>query len=267
MAVQANPLTAGLGAANIALYAGVYTPLKQVSVANTWVGALVGAIPPLMGWAAASGTLEPGSAVLAGALFSWQMPHFLSLAWFCKEDYIRGGFQMLSRVDGTGLRTAAAALRHCAYLAPLGYLAVLVDVASWPFAFEAAAMSAGLGAYAAKFYAAPGQQSARKLFRVSLVYLPLLMALMALHRTPNSHVSWAELQDKFEGSLSPSMLMAARSLTAGVAATAEVVEESVASVASRLDSGIILAHVRCPSRVYAEEVMPVQKQSDMRTKS
>lgn len=88
-----------LGAANIFLYAGVYTPLKQVSVANTWVGALVGAIPPLMGWAAASGSLEAGSAVLAAALFSWQMPHFLSLAWLCKEDYIRGGFQMLSRID------------------------------------------------------------------------------------------------------------------------------------------------------------------------
>jgi hypothetical protein len=68
-------------------------------VANTWVGALVGAIPPLMGWAAASGNLEAGSAVLALALFSWQMPHFLSLAWFCKDDYIRGGFQMLSRID------------------------------------------------------------------------------------------------------------------------------------------------------------------------
>jgi protoheme IX farnesyltransferase len=81
---QANPLTAALGVANIVLYAGVYTPLKQISYFNTWVGALVGAIPPLMGWAASSGSLEPGAAVLAAALFSWQMPHFMALAWMCK---------------------------------------------------------------------------------------------------------------------------------------------------------------------------------------
>jgi protoheme IX farnesyltransferase len=71
--LQTNPLTTGLGAANIVLYAGVYTPLKQLSIANTWVGAVVGAIPPLMGWAAAAGQLEPGAWVLAAALFSWQV--------------------------------------------------------------------------------------------------------------------------------------------------------------------------------------------------
>ena len=87
-------MTAALGASNILLYAGVYTPLKQISVVNTWVGALVGAIPPLMGWAAASGSLEAGSTVLAVALFSWQMPHFMALAWLCKDDYMRGGFKV-----------------------------------------------------------------------------------------------------------------------------------------------------------------------------
>ena len=70
---QCNGLTAALGAANIGLYAGVYTPLKVVSIANTWVGAVVGAVPPLMGWAAAAGRLDPGSAVLASALYLWQV--------------------------------------------------------------------------------------------------------------------------------------------------------------------------------------------------
>ena len=70
---QGNGLTAALGAANIGLYAGVYTPLKVVSIANTWVGAVVGAVPPLMGWAAAAGRLDPGSAVLASALYLWQV--------------------------------------------------------------------------------------------------------------------------------------------------------------------------------------------------
>ena len=103
--LQTNLLTTCLGASNIALYAGIYTPLKQLSVANTWVGALVGAIPPLMGWAAAAGSLEPGSAVLAIGLFSWQMPHFMALAWLCKDDYMRGGFKVGGRrvpYDGGG---------------------------------------------------------------------------------------------------------------------------------------------------------------------
>ena len=89
--LQANPTTAALGAANIALYAAVYTPLKQISVVNTWVGAVVGAIPPLMGWAAAAGKLEPGAGVLSGLLYFWQMPHFMALAYLYRTDYAAGG--------------------------------------------------------------------------------------------------------------------------------------------------------------------------------
>lgn len=84
---QTNLTTAALGAANIALYAGVYTPLKQISIANTWVGAIVGAVPPLMGWAAATGGLDAGAAILGAGLYFWQMPHFMALAWMCKADY------------------------------------------------------------------------------------------------------------------------------------------------------------------------------------
>ncbi|KXZ41674.1 hypothetical protein GPECTOR_325g41 [Gonium pectorale] len=141
---KANTLTAVLGASNILLYAAIYTPLKQVTVANTWVGAVVGAIPPLMGWASAAGDLDAGSAVLAAALFFWQMPHFLALAWLCKADYAAGGFRMLSMVDPTGRRTALAALRHSLYIAPVGLLAVLAGFATEPFAWEAAALAAYL---------------------------------------------------------------------------------------------------------------------------
>ncbi len=81
--LQVNPTTAGLGAANILLYAGIYTPLKQLSVVNTWVGAVVGAIPPLMGWAGAAGHLEPGAWVLASALFYWQVAYHHDLSWSC----------------------------------------------------------------------------------------------------------------------------------------------------------------------------------------
>ena len=87
---QTNSTTAALGAANIALYAGVYTPLKQLSVVNTWVGAVVGAVPPLMGWAAAAGYLDAGAAILGAGLYFWQLPHFMALAWMCRADYAGG---------------------------------------------------------------------------------------------------------------------------------------------------------------------------------
>ncbi len=185
-------MTTALGAANILLYAGVYTPLKQLSIANTWVGAVVGAIPPLMGWSAATGgELGPGAWVLAGALFFWQLPHFLALAWLCKDDYLRGGFRMISGADATGRRTALAALRNSAYLLPLGLVACAAGVASEPFAWEAAALAGMLCVPAARFALKPSQQAARKLFRYSLLYLPLAMLGMVVHRLPQQHQAGA----------------------------------------------------------------------------
>jgi len=184
---KTNELTAGLGAANIMLYAGVYTPLKQLTVANTWVGALVGAIPPLMGWASAAGQLEWGAGVLAAALFSWQMPHFMALAWLCKEDYMRGSFRMLSALDSTGKRTAGVGFRHALLLLPLGLVAHCANVATPMFGWEAASLAALLALPAASFARAPSTQGARSLFRASLLYLPLLMLGLVVHRVPNDH--------------------------------------------------------------------------------
>jgi len=184
LAWKTNSLTAALGAGNIGLYAGIYTPLKQISAANTWVGAVVGAIPPLMGWAAARGELDVGAGALAAVLYFWQLPHFLALAWMCKEDYAAGGYRMLSLTDQTGKRVAAAALRNCFYLAPIGVLAFAAGVTTLPFAFECSAVTAYMGYYAAKFYADPTVPRARLMFRSSLMHLPLLMAAMIAHRIP-----------------------------------------------------------------------------------
>lgn len=133
---KSNSQTAALGAANIVLYAGVYTPLKQISVINTWIGAVVGAVPPLMGWVAASGSLDVGALILAAGLYFWQMPHFMALAWLCREDYAAGGHRMLSLIDPSGKRTAACALRNCAYLFPLGILSAWLGVTTPYFAYE-----------------------------------------------------------------------------------------------------------------------------------
>ncbi len=91
-----NPLTAGLAAFNLFLYTSVYTPMKRISIANTWVGSVVGAIPPLMGWTACTGSLDAGCVILAGILYAWQFPHFNSLSWNLRPDYSKAGYRYVS---------------------------------------------------------------------------------------------------------------------------------------------------------------------------
>ena len=187
LAVSApTPLAATLGAANIGLYAAIYTPLKRVHPAATWVGAVVGAIPPLIGWAAAAGELQPGAAILAAGLYFWQLPHFMALAWLCRVDYARGGHKMLSLVDPTGSRTARCALRNSLYLLPLGFAAVALGTTTPPFGTESAIATGVLATAAAAFAAKPGDAGARLLFRASLLHLPAWMAAFLVHRVPNT---------------------------------------------------------------------------------
>eukprot|EP01026_Neomeris_dumetosa_P047390 TRINITY_DN40692_c0_g1_i2.p2 TRINITY_DN40692_c0_g1~~TRINITY_DN40692_c0_g1_i2.p2 ORF type:complete len:263 (-),score=28.39 TRINITY_DN40692_c0_g1_i2:19-807(-) len=131
---QLNQLTASLGFANIVLYAGIYTPLKVMTVANTWVGAVVGAIPPMMGWTAACNRVDPGSVVPAMILFFWQIPHFLALAWLSREDYARAGYKMVTTVDGLKLKAGLVCIRNSFYLLPMGLAAVGMGLTKpWDF--------------------------------------------------------------------------------------------------------------------------------------
>ncbi|KAG6543610.1 hypothetical protein Mapa_014973 [Marchantia paleacea] len=186
LASKINVLTAELGAANIVLYALVYTPLKQIHFINTWVGAVVGAIPPLMGWAGAAGRIDAGGWVLASGLYFWQIPHFMALAYFCRHDYAAGGYKMLSLLDASGRRTASCALRNCLYLLPLGFAAQHFGVTSGYFGWENLVLTSGIGAMAALFYLRPNPETARRLFRSSLIYLPFFMSAMVFHRRPNT---------------------------------------------------------------------------------
>ncbi|KAI5072998.1 hypothetical protein GOP47_0013104 [Adiantum capillus-veneris] len=185
LANQANMVAAGLGAINLVLYTLVYTPLKQIHPINTWVGAVVGAVPPLLGWAAAAGEVSIGGWILASALYFWQIPHFMAIAYLCRQDYAAGGFRMLSMQDDSGQRTALASLRNCIYLAPLGYLAYKHGLTTQWFGVETALLSAGMGVMAASFYRKPSTEGAKKLFRTSLLYLPFLLTAMIAHRLPN----------------------------------------------------------------------------------
>ncbi|KAJ1394283.1 UbiA prenyltransferase family-domain-containing protein [Ochromonadaceae sp. CCMP2298] len=113
-----NPVVAALGFGNILLYAGLYTHTKRTTELNTWIGSLVGAIPPVMGWAAATGgsvlAVEP--LALGGLLFLWQFPHFFALSYLHREDYSRGNFQMVACNDPTGMRSADLIMRYSVYL-------------------------------------------------------------------------------------------------------------------------------------------------------
>lgn len=183
---ETNGVTTSLAAANLVLYAGAYTPLKRVSTINTWVGSIVGAIPPMLGWAAASGgdllaERERGAWALGAYLFLWQIPHFHALAVVSRTDYAAGGLRMLAVSNPTSnawwAKTTAAAM------IPLGFAMSATGVTSDAYAFEAAALSAWMYHGSSKLALSPtSTQAARALFKASIVHLPASMALMVAHQ-------------------------------------------------------------------------------------
>lgn len=186
LACKANMLAAGLAASNLVLYAFIYTPLKQIHPVNTWVGAVVGAIPPLLGWAAASGQVSLNGMILPAALYFWQIPHFMALAYLCRNDYAAGGFRMYSLADASGQRTASVALRNCLYLVPLGFLAYNCGLTSGWFCLESSILALAISIVALSFYQDRTAQKARRMFHASLFYLPVFMSGLLFHRIPEN---------------------------------------------------------------------------------
>ncbi|XP_051023193.1 protoheme IX farnesyltransferase, mitochondrial [Acomys russatus] len=171
-----NPLTGALGVFNIFLYTCCYTPLKRISITNTWVGAVVGAIPPVMGWTAATGSLDAGALLLGGILYSWQFPHFNALSWGLREDYSRGGYSMMSVTHPALCRRVA--LRHCLALIALSTAAPVLDVTTWAFPIISLPINLYISYLGFRFYVDADRKSSRKLFFCSLWHLPLLLLLM-----------------------------------------------------------------------------------------
>ncbi|KAJ7404425.1 protoheme IX farnesyltransferase, mitochondrial-like protein [Willisornis vidua] len=171
-----NPLTGALGAFNIFLYTCCYTPMKRMSIANTWVGAVVGAIPPVMGWTAATGSLDAGALLLGGILYSWQFPHFNALSWGLREDYSRGGYCMMS-VTHPGL-CRRVALRHCLALIGLCAVAPVLDITTWTFPIISLPINLYISYLGFRFYRDADRSSSRKLFFCSLWHLPMLLLVM-----------------------------------------------------------------------------------------
>jgi len=184
LAVRVNGIAATLALVSAGIYVLAYTPLKARSSLCTLIGAVSGAIPPMLGWAAVSGRLDEPAWVLGGLLYVWQVPHFLSLAWLHREDYASAGVRALSVVDPSGRMTAQVALLHCLALLPIGLGASLAGIAGRVYMVGSLLLGAAMLATAIGFYHRHTNPAARRLFLASLFYLPLLFALMLADRGP-----------------------------------------------------------------------------------
>jgi len=181
LALAANPLTALLAATALGTYAFVYTPMKRVSAAALLVGAIPGAIPPLMGWTAATGEVGARGLALFALLFLWQIPHFLAISLYLKEDYARGGLKVFALVYGERAARVSAVLSS-ALLVPMGTLPAYLGMASRGYGIAAAALGVGLTAMAASGLRLPEGSArwARNFFLSTLIYLVLLFIALFL---------------------------------------------------------------------------------------
>ena len=177
-----NLLTLALGAASLLSYVLAYTPLKRVTSLCTVVGAVPGALPPLMGWAAARGSLGPAGWGLFAILFLWQLPHFLAIGWLYREDYARGGFPMLAVSDRDGSSSGRQAALYATALLPVTLAAGLLAAAGKAYLWGALVLGVVFLACALAFLWNRSTGSARRLFLVSVLYLPLLLCLMVFDR-------------------------------------------------------------------------------------
>jgi protoheme IX farnesyltransferase len=182
MALLVNPLTAALGITVIVGYLFLYTPLKTRTSLSTAIGAFPGAMPPLMGWVAATGEVTIGAWALFAILFLWQFPHFLAIAWMYREDYARAGICMLPVVEPEGRLTAQQIVAYTLMLLPVSLVPTILGISGSAY-FVGAIILGLLFLYSSIMCAvSKTRQQARRLLLASVVYLPLLFVLMVLNR-------------------------------------------------------------------------------------
>jgi protoheme IX farnesyltransferase len=183
LALRANLLAASLAAATLLVYLVVYTPMKRHSPFATLIGAVPGALPPLIGWTASHGTLSPGGAALFAIVFLWQIPHFMAIAWLYRDDYGKAGFPMLPVIEPDGRKTGRQAVLYAAALLPTSLVPGAIGLSGWPYLAIALVLGIALLWLSVGFARARSDRSARALFFASIAYLPLLwIAMMATHR-------------------------------------------------------------------------------------
>ena len=183
LAADVNLTSAALAFVTVVVYLAVYTPLKRRTPAATLVGAVPGALPPLIGWAGARGDLSLEGVALSAIVFFWQVPHFMAIAWLCRDDYRHAGFPMLPVIESDGRRTGHTALVYAAMLLPISLLPSLTGLAGVVYGAVALALGCGFWLLAAWFAKCRSDETARVLFLGSLAYLPLLWIVMIADRT------------------------------------------------------------------------------------
>jgi protoheme IX farnesyltransferase len=181
LALGANWLATLLALATIVVYLVIYTPMKRRSPASTLVGAVPGALPPLIGWAAAHGAVSAGGWTLFAIVFLWQIPHFMAIAWLYRDDYRSAGFPMLPVIEPDGRRTGRHALIFAAALLPVSLVPSFVGLSGWIYFWIALALSTGLLGLSIRFATTRSEIAARALFFGSITYLPLIWAAMMLN--------------------------------------------------------------------------------------
>ena len=182
LAFVCNALSAALAAITIIIYIFAYTPLKRISTFNTALGAVPGALPPMIGWAAARGTLNAGAWTLFAILFFWQLPHFFAIAWMYRDDYARAGFQMISSDDRTGERSASQSVFFCMLLFVVAGLPAFLGIATVFYLLAELILGAVFVAVAMRFLKTRTRVDARRLFITSIIYLPLLLGALVLSK-------------------------------------------------------------------------------------
>jgi protoheme IX farnesyltransferase len=175
-----QPLTAGVAGITFLSYVFLYTPLKRKTSLNTLVGAVPGALPPVIGWTAASGSLDPAMATLFVIVFLWQVPHFLAIAWLYRDDYARAGLCMLPVLDQDGRMSGRQMVSYCLALLPASLAPALLGAAGLVYLTGAVFLGLGFLSCTVAFRRAPSMGQARRVLRASLIYLPALLLLLLL---------------------------------------------------------------------------------------
>jgi protoheme IX farnesyltransferase len=177
-----NPLTGAIGAGTLACYLFAYTPLKTRSSIATAVGALPGAVPPLIGWTAARGAVSLEAAVLFAILFLWQFPHFLAIAWMYREDYERAGIKMLPVIDREGRITAQQVVSYTLMLVPISLMPAMLGISGAVYFYGALVLGIGFLYFSITAAIGKTKWQARRLLLASVLYLPALFGLMVFNR-------------------------------------------------------------------------------------
>ena len=179
---KVNLLTGFLSLMTAFLYVLIYTPMKKLTWLNTSLGSIPGALPPMGGWTAATGSIDSGAWILFAILYLWQHPHFFAIAWMCKEDYKKAGFKMLPVVEPNGSRTIRQIFWHLSLMIPVSLLPFISGMMGTVYLAGASLLTLGYFCSAIPMLRLKSKENASKILKASVFYLPLLFVIIIIDK-------------------------------------------------------------------------------------